>query len=65
MKTVKALLKKVPDDEDVDAFSTLYRILEHTPDMEEKWINVILTRFHCKPLSYYINKYLEPEKIES
>jgi hypothetical protein len=51
------LIKKVPDPEDRDAFETLERIVNNFPQMDDGWINVFLTRFHCKGLSYYLSKY--------
>ena len=56
MKT-KDLINKTPEPEDQDAFDTINRIFEDNPSMEDNWINVFLTRFHCKPLSYYLQKY--------
>jgi len=51
------IIKKVPDPEDKDAFSTLERLYKNDPFCENEWVNVFMTRFHCKPFSYYLTKY--------
>ena len=59
MKTtkIKNLLQKTPDSEDQDAFETMKRVIKYSTPYSEKWLNAIIIRYHCKPLSYYFDKY--------
>lgn len=59
MKTtkIKALLKKTPDPEDQEAFKTMRFTLNTSMPYSEKWLNAVMIRYHCKPISYYFDKY--------
>ena len=59
MKTtkIKALLQKTPDSEDQEAFETMRLTIGTSIPYSEKWLNAIMIRYHCKPLSYYFYKY--------
>ena len=57
MQSTQNLLKQIPDKEDQEAFDTIKLVLDYDPNTPDNWVNVFLTRYHCKPLSYYLNKY--------